>query len=80
MAQWQPYAEQQMQALNDRAEQGQGGAVAATEALPALPALHHEGGRHERPHRPAWRHEDLAALARVRDEFTRIRMSLGLWA
>lgn len=79
-AQWQPYAAEALAAASDRAEQASGGAVAATETLEPLPALSHESGRHERPHRPAWRHDDLAALARVRDEFARIRMSLGLWA
>lgn len=79
-AQWQPYAAEALAAASDRAEQASGGAVAATETLAPLPALNHEAGRHERPHRPAWRHEDLAALARVREEFTRIRMDLGLWA
>lgn len=53
-------------------------AVAAIEALPALPAPSDEGGRHERTHSLAWRHDDLAALAGVRDEFDRIRQALGL--
>lgn len=78
-AQWQGHAVDAMATVTARATEGQGGAVAAAETLPALPAVHHEGGRHGRPHSVPWRHDDLQALSRVRDEFARIRMGLGLW-
>lgn len=52
--------------------------VADAETLAALPALHHEGGRHERPQRPAQSVDDLALIAGVRAEFDRIRIGLGL--
>jgi len=52
--------------------------VAAAETLPALPPVHHEGGRHAGRSAPPVLMADLEALGRVRTEFARIRASLGL--
>lgn len=77
-AQWQGYAVHAWGTAADRAQMALDAPTAAAAPLPALPALHHEGGRHERPQRPAQGLDDLAAIARVRAEFDLIRIRLGL--
>lgn len=52
--------------------------VPPAEALPALPAPGGEGGRHGAPESVPLRLSDLEAIAGVRAEFARIRVSLGL--
>lgn len=77
-AEWQGYAVQQWSAASARAVAALPAPEAATETLTALPALHHEGGRHARPERPAQGGTLDPAVARIRAEFDRIRLALGL--